>query len=524
MDITYHNKNIEKLEQIKNDRHHALRIAVCGKFKSGKTSLLNLLLDTRLPVQAVTATGIVTKVIYDNSSSVKWNDNTVSSISIEEMNKLITVADKSLDGVKIGKAKTVYVGSHSKMLKRGKVEFWDTPGLEDDPLLTEITMDAIEQSDLVLCVMHANQVLSMYEKRLFQKLFELMNGNVIFVVNHMDSLHDEDIAKIVSTVQKTLKQYPNKHCKNGNLFFTSANPEQPDIESLKEAMIELIGDKVTRRSIQKTTKIGKSTVVMQEWNSQIEEEQKENSQNIIEIQSQIRTDIEDKHSLIDKQYKHSINTIKLIQENMKTKLMNELTWRKALENYQQQSNWEKNFKDGAAEWLKEYILQIFEDANYDVSKTLQECSFYSGTFALTVNKKLWKKRYVYKKNFVKPRLFPERRFQKFCEKCVDKTIPLLMSKVVNELVENVCTDVDALMKKLEDSSLNAHNNLSAEQHLLDNQDNLQTESEQLKEYVRKSEELCSDISLDAGRYSLKYKFVDFLSAIFPSILLKEIYN
>ena len=39
-----------------------MRIAICGKFKSGKTSLLNLLLGLDLPVRAITATKLITRI------------------------------------------------------------------------------------------------------------------------------------------------------------------------------------------------------------------------------------------------------------------------------------------------------------------------------------------------------------------------------------------------------------------------------------------------------------------------------
>jgi len=524
MDIVFHTEQLRKLEQIKNDTHHALRIAVCGKFKSGKTSLLNLLLGTTLPVQSVTATGIVTKIIYGDYSSVKRIDGSISYVSSEELSKLITIASKTLDGITLGNARVAYIGSRSKLLKRGKVEFWDTPGLEDDPQLTAITMDAIHQCDLVLCVMHANQVLSLYEKRLFQKLFALMNGNIIFVVNHIDSLHMDEREQVISTVQKTLKQYPNKYCSKGNLFFTSANPDHPDIDSLKDAVSQIIQDKLTRREIQKDTKIGKSRVLTEEWNCQLQEDQEITNQNIIEVQVQIKDDIENKQKVIDEQYKYGTRDIQQAQESMKSKFLSELTWRRALLDYQDEPDWEKNFKDGASEWIKEYILQIIKDANISITKSLNNCSFYKEKFSIVADDKIWKKRYVYQKNFVRPLLFPERRFQQFCTDCIDKTIPILMSSIINELSASAYSDVDSLLAKLETTYTTRRRNITAEPKLLNSHERYQTESNQLKEYVTQSKDLCRDISYDLERKSFKYKIVDFFSTIFPGMLSDEIFS
>lgn len=524
MDITFHDEQLQKLEQINNDKHHALRIAVCGKFKSGKTSLLNLLLGTTLPVQSVTATGIVTKIIYGDYSSVKYIDGSVSQVSSEELSKLITVASKTLDSITLGNARVAYIGSRSELLKRGKVEFWDTPGLEDDPKLTAITMDAIHQCDLVICVMHANQVLSLYEKRLFQKLFKLMNGNIIFVVNHIDSLYADEREQVISTVKKTLKQYPNKYCSDGNLFFTSANPEHPYIYSLKYAVSQIIQNKLTRREIQTETKIGKSRVLTEEWNYRLQEDKEMTEQNLIKVQSQIDEDIENKKKVINEQYKYGVRDIQQAQEIMQSKLLSELTWRRALLDYQDETDWEKNFRDGAAEWLKEYILQIINDANASIAKALRNCSFFREKFAIVVDEKIWKKQYVYPKNFVRPLFFPERRFQQFCSDCIDRTIPLLMSCVIDELSERANDDIDSLLEELESSCIVGCSNITAEQKLLNFHEKYQTEYYQLNEYITQSEDLCRDISYDIKRRSHIYKFIDFFSTLFPRILYGEIFG
>lgn len=77
----------------------------CGKFKSGKTSLLNLMLGTDLPVKSTTATGIITKVIYGKASAVKMKDGEIKSTPRQELYDYISVVDKNLDGITIGDAR-----------------------------------------------------------------------------------------------------------------------------------------------------------------------------------------------------------------------------------------------------------------------------------------------------------------------------------------------------------------------------------------------------------------------------------
>lgn len=290
MDRQIYIKNLEKLKLIQEDSHHALRIAMCGKFKSGKTSLLNLMLGTSLPVQSVTATGIVTKIIYGDSVAVRMKNGDLKSVSKEEQYDYISVVDKNLDGVTTGDAKCAYIGCRSELLKRGRVEFWDTPGLEDDPSLTQITLDAVHRCDLLIYVMHACQALSQYEKRLFPKLHRLMDGNIIFVVNHMDSLRGDEANNIIMTVGSVLGKYKNRLMPRGNLFFTSAGPRHPYVSQLADSIARLCDENEIRINIFNSAKYGKFSVLEEEWKEYIREDLEAAKKQVRELQELIRAE------------------------------------------------------------------------------------------------------------------------------------------------------------------------------------------------------------------------------------------
>lgn len=524
MDVLYHEKQLKDFELLKNDNHHAVRIAVCGKFKSGKTSLLNLLLDTQLPVQAVTATGTITKIIYGKSYAIKKNDGLICDLSKDQLNNLITVQNKTLDGIEISDIQTAYIGSHSKLLKRGKIEFWDTPGFEDDPTLTKITLNAIKQCDLVICVMHANQLLSLFEKRLFPKLFKQMNGNIIFVINHMDSIHDYEKINVCNTANNALKQYNNQYFKNGNIFYTSANPDAPDIEQLKQALKNTIYD--NRLDILKTTKIGKANVLSEEWKEQIHDEQKITDNNIKEVEIQINENIKTKQNIIDKQYKNIIYDIKQFHTNIQSKLSNEILWKQVFTDYQSKPNWECDFKNEASEFIKRYILDILADFNKSMYEIVKVCDFLNTkdlNYIFNVDNKIWQKKYVYQKNFVKPILFPQKRFKQYCIDCVEQSVNLLMSNITNDLQKNLDTFINTLLNNIELQYKNARQNIKAEQELINFFELSQTNSTKLKYYNSKISEIYNYIYADSIRKSFFYKFIDFVSIIFPKMLSNEIF-
>lgn len=521
MNVLYHEKQLKEFELLKNDNHHALRIAFCGKFKSGKTSLLNLLLDTQLPVQAITATGAVTKILYGKLCCIKKIDNSICKLSKEEFNNIITVQDKTLDGIETSDIQIAYIGSHSKLLKRGKIEFWDTPGFEDDPALTTTTLNAIKQCDFVVCVMHANQLLSSFEKRLFPKLFKQMNGNIIFVINHMDSVHEDEKNNIFNTVNKALKQYNSNYLTNGNIFYTSANPNAPDIEQLKQALKNIIDN--NRFDILKTTKIGKANVLSEEWKEQIHDEQETTENNIKQIQTQINDDIKNKQNIIDKQYKNSVYDIKQFNQDIQTNLSSEVTWRQIFIDYQSKPNWECNFKNEAAVFIKNYILELLESFNKSMYETIKTCTFLNINCIFNINEKIWQKKYVYQKNFVKPLLFPQKRFKQYCTDCVEQSVKLLMSNITKDLQKDLDTFINNLLNDIELQYTKAKQNIKAEQELLNSFELSQTDSAKLKYYNSKINEIYNDISFDKVRQSFLYKFIDFISIIFPKMLSNEIF-
>lgn len=204
-----------------------MRIAVCGKFKSGKTSLLNLLFGLELPVQAVTATRLVTRIIKGNGSYIETEDGTRTKLATDERNQLILGENNPGQSPSAG----IVVGCDSPLLgEAGEMEFWDTPGLEDTAELTEITMHALERCDLAILVFDANKFGSWCEKMTLENLQDLLGGNVVYVINRIDLLNsEEDFMHVKRSANYLLKEYGNEVVGHGHILYTSASPEKSDI-------------------------------------------------------------------------------------------------------------------------------------------------------------------------------------------------------------------------------------------------------------------------------------------------------
>lgn len=524
MDRQFYLQKLENLKKIQKDDHHALRIAMCGKFKSGKSSLLNLMLNTNLPVRSITATGIVTKVIYGNTFAVKMKNGDIQNVSEEELYDYITVAEKNIDGVVLSDAEYAYIGSRSKLLKRGKVEFWDTPGLEDDPELTRITMNAIQQSDFVIYVMHANQVLSMYEKRIFPRLYKLMNGNIFFVVNHMDSLRPEEADSVCLTVGNALKKYANEYFLGENVFFTSANPESPEIYSLLNSIENLLSEKKKRIDLLNIAKTGKADAMINSWMEYISEDQNTVEKNINQCEIWIKNDIDRKKSQLERTYTFCEARMQRIQKKLETDMLDESAWRMVLLNYQNVPEWESNFVNGASALVKARMSKIVQEGNVEIRECVQETIFDTDFSPIVLDEeKIWRKAYWYK-NFSRPLFFPERRFRQYCIDCVNKTISALMSEPVRLASETMQYYFDRSYSDMLCHYGQAYANVTADSELLQNLDDLTADQNLMNEYLAEISDIQEDINSAGVRNRFAYKWKEFFSFFFPGMLYDEIYG
>ena len=521
MDRQIYAQKLETLKKIQKDDHHALRIAMCGKFKSGKSSLLNLMLGINLPVKSTTATGIVTKIAFGNMSSVKMKSEEIKDVSGQELHDYISIVEKDLDGVTIGDARCAYVGAYSKILRYGKVEFWDTPGLEDDPMLTEITMNAIYQCDFLIYVMHAAKALSQYEKMMFIKLDKLMNGNIIFVVNHMDSLNSDERDSITASVNKVLGNYSNKYFPGGSIFFTSADPNNPDISSLSDALLPICSQKEKRIGIMNNTKKGKFAVLEEELMEYICYDAEEVEQNIIKFQQLLKDDIENKRQELERCYNNCVNSCERIQKNLEASVLDESAWRLVLVNYQSVSGWETNFVGGASERIKGRMAELIQNGNEEMQKAVYGTIFKSDHVNIVLDEKnVWKKANWYK-NFSRPILFPEKRFKQFCTDCVEVCIGALMKGPAVIANNSISAFFSSFFSLINSHYVNAMAEIDGDPELLKSLENANSDREFIEDCKNDIAAIRDSVEQAASRNKLSYKLKDFF---FTSVLSNEIYN
>lgn len=341
-EISVHINYNRRLQQLKDEKGNILRVAVCGRFNSGKSSLLNLLLGLDLPVKAVTATGVITKIRYGAHSSVRLRDGRCLEVSREELDQYISVAEKTLDGVVTGEAVIAYVGCSHPLMGGGAVEFWDTPGLEDDPELTRITLDAVRQCDMAVLVLDANRFASQYEKLILRKFQEEMGGNLIVVVNRMDLPNDQERAAVTQAAERLLRDTGNQWCGTGPSY-TSAKPGFPQISSFHDRMIHICQFREIRQECIHAACAARIRAVAGEWRGKIEDELEQ----VLAKKDALRSLLEQFSTLHDRQleqeYKQDADQLKQALTVRIYQMDDMSQWRKVLETVKGKENWSSQY-------------------------------------------------------------------------------------------------------------------------------------------------------------------------------------
>jgi GTPase SAR1 family protein len=211
----------------------AFQVTFFGTFKSGKSTLLNALLGADiLPTRVLRATGTVTRIHYTPlpyaSVTHLEADGTSHSeaIAFDERSQAILLnldrdcADSS-PAPTSSADHTVTLGLPLDLLRQGCM-LVDTPGLMDNMALTEQSYRELARSDLAVMVLSAYQLLSYQEKEYIRSTAKLLNGNIVFVINQMDTVAAEEQADVLAQAHTVLHEVGNSLVGQPRIFATEA--------------------------------------------------------------------------------------------------------------------------------------------------------------------------------------------------------------------------------------------------------------------------------------------------------------
>lgn len=194
-----------QMERISTNR---FRVAVVGEFKRGKSSLINTLLQREiLPADVLPTTATFNRVVYGDepSACLKFKDGTMMPVPIESLESCITKLTEESEA--IARQIEEAVVEFPSMFCSNHVELIDTPGLNDDDKMTEITLSRLHDIDLAIVTISAVFSFSETEAKFVAKLLDTSSvSNVLFAITMVDQIDEKDHSRVRTNLYKLIQE------------------------------------------------------------------------------------------------------------------------------------------------------------------------------------------------------------------------------------------------------------------------------------------------------------------------------
>jgi predicted GTPase len=204
------NDVLQRIEQ------RSFSIAVVGEFKRGKSTFINALLGQEiLPSDILPCSATLNRVTYGVKPEVKiiFKDGHEEQIPIEKLTDYVTkLTPESEITAELIKEAVVY---YPIPYCQNNIDVIDTPGLNDDENMTEVTLSVLPQVDAAIMIILAQSPFSEFERDLLEnKLLTNDLGRVIFVVNIWDGYTSEQRERILENVKSRIQKYVLERAEN----------------------------------------------------------------------------------------------------------------------------------------------------------------------------------------------------------------------------------------------------------------------------------------------------------------------
>lgn len=224
-------------------------ISFVGKFKTGKSSLINALLGMEvLPTKATTCTSVVTR-IFRGRKQRAWlcTNGNREAVSMDAAKKAIQEYQVEDPAAPL----EVILELPIRWLSYG-VELRDTPGMDDSAQnghLETIALNSLKDTDLCICVYDASSMISSKEKERSRFIHQSMGGNVVHIVNRTNLLNNvqqlREIESLCDSFFGGLKPFDNKVEGTGAYYTVCSAPGMIELDNFDVWLRKIVSGKRT---------------------------------------------------------------------------------------------------------------------------------------------------------------------------------------------------------------------------------------------------------------------------------------
>ena len=188
----------ELLGQIRKEqeliRTRKFRVAVVGEFRRGKSTFVNALLGREiLPTDALPTTATLNRITYGAvpKAYLCYRDGRQEDVRIEELSRYVTKLTRESENAAAQIEEAVV--EYPSIFCQNHVDLIDTPGMNDDMAMNDVTLSQLEHIDLAVVTLSPGSPFSETESRFMAKLLESEEiCQIIVVVTKIDEIRGEE--------------------------------------------------------------------------------------------------------------------------------------------------------------------------------------------------------------------------------------------------------------------------------------------------------------------------------------------
>ncbi len=183
-------------------------VAVIGEFNRGKSTVINALIGKGiLPMDILPTTATLNKITFSVEPyiDILYKNGMTEQIGIEQLESYVTKLSKEYEekAKTISEATVYYPVNYCK----NGVTIIDTPGLNDENAMTEVTLSVLSKVDAAIMVIMADAPFSDSERAFLEsKVITADLGKVLFVVTGIDKLEEDDVVRVLNHIRNSIQE------------------------------------------------------------------------------------------------------------------------------------------------------------------------------------------------------------------------------------------------------------------------------------------------------------------------------